>query len=112
MTALTTSATVDVTVNGRAYSRTVPARLLLTDFLREELGLTGTHVGCEHGDCGACNSGGRRLVRGCLTLTAQVNGRAGTTIEAIMADGRLHPVQQALLDENGLQWGSAHPAWS
>ena len=110
MTVLPTSVMVDVTVNGRPYSRTVPARQLLTDFLREELGLTGTHVGCEHGVCGACNV----LVDGVLVRWLPHARRAGhgpavTTIEGVTADGQLHPVQQALLDETALQCGFCTP---
>jgi carbon-monoxide dehydrogenase small subunit len=102
---------VQVTVNGVGYERDVPARRLLTDFLRHDLGLTGTHVGCEHGVCGACNvvlDG--ELVRACLLFAPQVDGRSIRTVEGLAADdGTLHPVQQALLEERGFQCGFCTP---
>src|SRR3954453_4853273 len=91
---------IDVTVNGRAYQRAVEPRLLLSDFLRHELRLTGTHVGCEHGVCGACTilvDG--ELARSCLMLAVQVDGCSVTTVEGLAAaDGTLHPVQEAFWD--------------
>jgi aerobic carbon-monoxide dehydrogenase small subunit len=102
---------VGVIVNGEAYRRTVPARRLLSDFIRHDLGLTGTHVGCEHGVCGACNvliDG--TLTRSCLILAAQVSGREVTTIEGLASRGQeLHAVQRALLEENGFQCGFCTP---
>ena len=102
---------VTVTVNGRAYARTVPTRKTLADFLREDLGLTGTHLGCEHGVCGACTvsvDGG--IVRSCLMLAVQVDGRELTTIEGVApAQGRLSTVQQAFWDHHGLQCGFCTP---
>ena len=86
---------VALTVNGESVSRRVSVRMLLSDFLRHELGLTGTHVGCEHGVCGCCTV----LIdgkpgRSCLTLAVQANGYAIRTIESVAsADGTLHPVQ-------------------
>lgn len=105
--------TVSLRVNGRLRSATVPARRLLSDFLRHDLGLTGTHVGCEHGVCGCCTvllDGS--AVRGCLLLAVGVQGRDVTTIEGLAApDGALHPVQQAFHDEHGLQCGFCTPGF-
>jgi carbon-monoxide dehydrogenase small subunit len=102
---------VVVTVNGRDYTRTVPTRKTLADFLREDLGLTGTHLGCEHGVCGACTvrlDGG--IVRSCLMLAVQADGRELTTIEGIApGPGRLSTVQQAFWDHHGLQCGFCTP---
>jgi carbon-monoxide dehydrogenase small subunit len=100
-----------VSVNGRRVSETVEPRLLLTDFLRHRLGLTGTHVGCEHGVCGACTvllDG--RSVRSCLLLAVQASGRDVTTVEGLApAGGGLHPLQQAFRDHHGLQCGFCTP---
>jgi carbon-monoxide dehydrogenase small subunit len=101
-------AAVEVEVNGVRHRREVEPRLLLSDFLRHDLGLTGTHVGCEHGVCGACTvllDG--EAVRSCLLLAVQANGRAVTTVEGLTgaADGELHPLQQAFWDAHGLQCG-------
>jgi aerobic carbon-monoxide dehydrogenase small subunit len=101
---------VDVTVNGRRYRETVQDRLLLSDFLRHTLGLTGTHVGCEHGVCGACTvllDGAS--VRSCLLLAAQVDGRELTTVEALASDGALNPLQQAFKECHALQCGFCTP---
>src|SRR5689334_23464065 len=103
---------VRVTVNGRTYERTVSPRLTLADFLREELGLTGTHLACEHGVCGACTV----LVdgasaRSCLMLAAQANGKAVTTIEGLATDGALNPLQQALRDSHSFQCGFCTPGF-
>ncbi|WP_244443292.1 (2Fe-2S)-binding protein [Bradyrhizobium sp. Ai1a-2] len=102
---------VSMTVNGEAVSRTVSVRMLLSDFLRHELGLTGTHVGCEHGVCGCCTvliDG--RAGRSCLTLAVQANGYDIRTIESVAAaDGTLHPVQQAFKECHGLQCGYCTP---
>ncbi len=99
--------TVVTTVNGERYERRVEARLLLSDFLRHELGLTGTHVGCEHGVCGACTvllDG--EPVRSCLILAVQADGRELTTVEGLAADSsQLHPLQEAFRDAHGLQCG-------
>ncbi len=103
--------TVTVMVNGRLRSAEVPARRLLSDFLRHDLGLTGTHVGCEHGVCGCCTvllDG--NAVRACLLLAVGVDGMEVTTIEGLAAaDGGLHPVQQAFHDHHGLQCGFCTP---
>jgi carbon-monoxide dehydrogenase small subunit len=102
-------ASVTVEVNGRRYRRQVPARRLLSDFLRHDLGLTGTHVGCEHGVCGACNVRvDGELVRACLMLAVQVDDRRVETIEGLAGD-ELHPVQRALLEHHGLQCGFCTP---
>jgi aerobic-type carbon monoxide dehydrogenase small subunit (CoxS/CutS family) len=101
---------VAVTVNGRHYEESVPDRLLLSDFLRHTLGLTGTHVGCEHGVCGACTV---RLdgvsVRSCLLLAAQVDGAALETVEGLARDGRLTPLQEAFRAHHALQCGFCTP---
>jgi carbon-monoxide dehydrogenase small subunit len=99
---------INVTVNGRAYQRAVEPRLLLSDFLRHDLRLTGTHVGCEHGVCGACTVlVDDQLARSCLMLAIQADGAHITTVEGLApsADGGLHPVQQAFWDAHGLQCG-------
>jgi carbon-monoxide dehydrogenase small subunit len=102
---------ITVTVNGRPYTRTVPTRKTLADFLREDLGLTGTHLGCEHGVCGACTvnvDGG--IVRSCLMLAVQAGGRELTTIEGVApGPGQLSTVQQAFWDHHGLQCGFCTP---
>lgn len=98
---------VTVTVNGQVYERSVEPRLLLSDFIRHELQLTGTHVGCEHGVCGACTvllNG--RAVRSCLLFAVQANGAEVTTVEGLASDpGELHPVQEAFWEAHGLQCG-------
>jgi carbon-monoxide dehydrogenase small subunit len=105
--------TVRVRVNGVAREVDVPARRLLSDALRHDLRLTGTHVGCEHGVCGACTvllDG--EPVRSCLTLAASVDGHEVTTVEGLARpDGSLHPVQQAFHDCHGLQCGFCTPGF-
>ncbi len=100
-----------LTVNGQAYSRTVEPRLLLSDFLRHDLGLTGTHVGCEQGVCGACTilyDG--QPSRSCLMLAVQANGHAITTVEGLAkSQSDLHPLQQAFWEKHGLQCGFCTP---
>jgi aerobic-type carbon monoxide dehydrogenase small subunit (CoxS/CutS family) len=102
---------VRITVNGEAVHSTVSVRMLLSDFIRHELGLTGTHVGCEHGVCGCCTvliDG--KAARSCLTLAVQANGYHIRTIESVAAaDGKLHPVQQAFKECHGLQCGYCTP---
>jgi len=97
---------VEVTVNGRTFSEDVEPRLLLSDFLRHTLGLTGTHVGCEHGVCGACTI---RLdgaaVRSCLLLAVQAEGCTIETVEGLAANGELHPLQEAFREHHALQCG-------
>ena len=98
---------LSVTVNGVSYERSVESRLLLSDFLRHELNLTGTHVGCEHGSCGACTillDGA--AVRSCILFAVQVDGHAITTVEGLAAGpDRLHPLQAAFHEKHGLQCG-------
>ncbi len=99
---------IRVVVNGREYERTVEPRLLLSDFLRHELRLTGTHVGCEHGVCGACTVlVDDQLARSCLMLAVQADGANVTTVEGLGQIGtdRLHPIQEAFWDAHGLQCG-------
>jgi len=104
---------VRVSVNGREYQTSVPARLLLSDFLRHRLGLTGTHVGCEHGVCGACTVLlGGSAVRSCLLLAVQADGAEITTVEGLAPGAeRLHPVQEAFRDAHGLQCGFCTPGF-
>ena len=99
-----------VTVNGTLYRREVEPRLLLSDFLRHELGLTGTHVGCEHGVCGSCTViiDGRPL-RSCLMFAIQAEGRSVTTVEGLGTPDNLHPVQEAFREAHGLQCGFCTP---
>src|SRR2546430_9004186 len=99
-----------ITVNGVRYEREVEARVHLADFLRHELHLTGTHVGCEHGVCGACTvivDG--RAVRSCLMLAVQAAGSEVTTIEGLAPDGELGPLQQAMWDSHSFQCGFCTP---
>jgi carbon-monoxide dehydrogenase small subunit len=98
---------VSVIVNGRSVERAVEPRLLLSDFLRHELGLTGTHVGCEHGVCGACTVlVDDQPARSCLMLAVQADGASVTTVEGLaISPEALHPVQQAFWDAHGLQCG-------
>ena len=102
-------ANVTMTVNGRSVSKAVEDRTLLVDFLREELGLTGTHVGCDTSQCGACvvHIDGKS-VKACTALAAQADGAEVTTIEGL-ANGELHPVQAAFREHHGLQCGFCTP---
>ena len=103
---------VQVTVNGRARSATVEPRLTLADFLRERCELTGTHIGCEHGVCGACTillDG--EPVRSCLMLGVQAAGSEIVTVEGIATDGVMHPVQQAFWDSHSFQCGFCTPGF-
>ncbi len=121
---------ISVTVNGVEYTCTVEPRLLLSDFLRHELNLTGTHVGCEHGSCGACTilmvelaaesaDQGRAdakqiAVRSCIMFAVQANGHALTTVEGLTPDGdmkKLHPLQNAFREKHGLQCGYCTPGF-
>jgi carbon-monoxide dehydrogenase small subunit len=104
--------TVTVTVNGTHYERTVEPRLLLSDFLRHELGLTGTHVGCEHGVCGACTvlfEG--EPVRSCLMFAVQANGHEILTVEGLGTPENLHPLQEAFREAHGVQCGFCTPGF-
>ena len=101
---------ISVTVNGTVYDREVEPRRLLGDFLRENLGLVGTHYGCEHGVCGACTvilDGDS--VRSCLTFAVQADGTEITTVEGLAQDGELHPLQEAFWKNHGLQCGFCTP---
>ncbi len=105
-----TSIEITVTVNGTPYTRVVEPRKLLSDFLREDLELTGTHVGCEHGVCGACTVRlNGRTARACLTFAVQVDGADIGTIEGLARDGELTRLQQAFWDHHGLQCGFCTP---
>ena len=100
---------VTMTVNGEAVTRRVEARQHLVDFLREELQLTGTHVGCEHGVCGACTVRVEgQIVRGCLMLAAQADGLRVDTIEGLAERGEIADLQAAFLERNALQCGYLH----
>jgi carbon-monoxide dehydrogenase small subunit len=102
--------TITVTVNGVTYTATVPARQTLLDFLREDLRLTGSHAGCEHGVCGCCNvflDGD--LVRSCILFAIQASGCQVTTIEGLGTVDHMHPVQQAFAAHHGLQCGYCTP---
>jgi aerobic carbon-monoxide dehydrogenase small subunit len=99
-----------LTVNGKAFARVVESRLTLADFLRHELGLTGTHLGCEHGVCGACTvlvDG--RSTRACLMFAVQASGCEVTTVEGLAPDGKLSVLQRAFVDNHGLQCGFCTP---
>jgi aerobic-type carbon monoxide dehydrogenase small subunit (CoxS/CutS family) len=101
---------IAVTVNGTRHERVVESRLLLSDFIRQELKLYGTHVGCEHGVCGACTvllDG--RPARSCLTLAAQADGASIETVESLASGSELHPLQQAFHEHFGLQCGFCTP---
>lgn len=104
---------VNLTVNGAPYQRTIEPRLLLSDFLRHELGLTGTHVGCEHGVCGACTilfDG--QAVRSCIMFAVQANGHDLVTVEGLAGDpAQLHPLQQGFWEAHGLQCGYCTPGF-
>ena len=96
---------VRVTVNGQVYERTVEARRTLADFLRDDLGLTGTHLGCEHGVCGACTiTLNGRTARSCLIFAVQADGADILTVEGLAApDGALHPLQESFWEHHALQ---------
>jgi carbon-monoxide dehydrogenase small subunit len=102
---------VDMSINGRRHAGHVEARVSLADFLRDDAGYTGVHIGCEHGVCGACTvivDG--KAVRSCLMLAVQAEGAEVMTAEGLAApDGTLHPVQQAMLEEHALQCGFCTP---
>jgi carbon-monoxide dehydrogenase small subunit len=103
---------ITVTVNGAQYERSIEPRLLLSDFLRHELGLTGTHVGCEHGVCGACTvlfDG--QPVRSCLMFAVQADGHEILTVEALGTMDDLHPLQEAFWEAHGLQCGFCTPGF-
>ena len=102
--------TIRVTINGRLYEEEVEPRILLAHFLRETIGLTGTHVGCVIGECGACSvllDG--KVVKSCLHFAVQANGREITTIEGLAKDGELNPVQEAFVKNYAFQCGYCTP---
>ena len=106
----TTETKLSLTVNGTRISRTVEPRTHLIDFLRDEVGLTGSHIGCEHGVCGACTVRvDGNIVRGCLTLAVQCEGKAVDTIEGLSDSGELAQLQQAFHERNALQCGYCTP---
>ncbi len=104
--------TITVTVNGTRYERTVEPRLLLSDFIRHDLNLTGTHVGCEHGVCGACTvlfDG--QPIRSCLMFAVQADNHEITTVEELGTMDNLHPIQEAFREAHGLQCGFCTPGF-
>ena len=104
--------TIKVIVNGRAYERLVEVRMTLADFIRQELDLTGTHLGCEHGVCGACTvlfNG--EAVRSCLMLAVQADGAELYTVEGLAEGDQLHPLQRAFQDKHALQCGFCTPGF-
>lgn len=108
-----TAVPIALTVNGAARDGAAEARKTLADFLREDLGLTGTHLGCEHGVCGACTvlvDG--EPVRSCLMLAVQATGASVTTIEGLAADGAMNPLQRALRDNHSFQCGFCTPGFA
>jgi aerobic carbon-monoxide dehydrogenase small subunit len=109
---MTTRRTIQLTVNDRAYERTVDVRMTLADFLREELNLTGTHLGCEHGICGACTIlWDGEAVRSCLLLAVQADGATLMTVEGLASGDTLHPLQQAFHEQHALQCGFCTPGF-
>ena len=109
---MTAKRTIQLTVNDRAYERTVEVRLTLADFLREELNLTGTHLGCEHGICGACTiMVNGEAVRSCLMLAVQADGATLMTVEGLAQGETLHPLQQAFHENHALQCGFCTPGF-
>lgn len=109
---MTTTHRIRVTVNGASYEREVESRLTLADFLREELDLTGTHLGCEHGVCGACTilyNG--EAMRSCLLLAVQADGAELQTVEGLAQGDTLHPLQRAFHEQHALQCGFCTPGF-
>ena len=101
---------VSMTVNGKSVSGEVEPRTLLVEFLRQQLGLTGTHVGCDTGQCGACTIHlDGRAVKSCSVLTAQADGAEVVTIEGVSSNGSMHPMQAAFQENHGLQCGFCTP---
>jgi aerobic-type carbon monoxide dehydrogenase small subunit (CoxS/CutS family) len=102
--------TISLTVNGQPHAAQVEPRLLLVDFLREDLGLTGTHIGCEHGVCGTCTvllNGAS--IRSCITLAVQADGASIDTVEGLAQGGEMHPLQDEFAEKQGLQCGYCTP---
>ncbi len=107
---MTVKIDISIVVNGKRYERSVEPRILLSDFLRHELGLTGTHVGCEHGVCGTCTvlfDG--KPVRSCLMFAVQAEGHEVRTVEGLGTVEALHPLQEAFWEEHGAQCGYCTP---
>jgi len=103
---------IAITVNGSLYERRIEPRLLLSDFLRHDLGLTGTHIGCEHGVCGACTvllDG--KPVRSCLMFAVQASGHEILTVESLGSIDQLHPIQEAFHEAHGVQCGFCTPGF-
>jgi len=101
---------ITVKVNGQQYRRKINSRMLLVDFIRDELELTGTHIGCDTGHCGACTIMLNGVtVKSCMLLAAQANNADIRTIEGVAVNGKLHPVQEAFLEQHGLQCGYCTP---
>ena len=101
---------VDITVNGIPYQREIEPRLLLVEFIREELGLTGTHIGCDTSYCGACTvTLEGNVVKSCTLLAVQADQRKVETVEGLESDGKLHPLQTAFSEHHGLQCGYCTP---
>ena len=101
---------VDVTVNGARYQREIEPRMLLVEFIREELALTGTHIGCDTSYCGACSivlNG--KLIKSCTALAVQADGGVIDTVEGLEEDGKFHPLQAAFSEHHGLQCGYCTP---
>ena len=101
---------IHLTVNGRSFEREIPVKKMLIDLLREDLGLTGTKVGCAEGECGACTvllDG--KAICSCMMLAVEVDGGRITTIEGLARDGKLHPLQQAFIDQGAAQCGYCTP---
>ncbi len=107
---MTTMHNIKLTVNGKEYERSVEPRLLLSDFLRHDLGLSGTHVGCEHGLCGACTILFDGLsMRSCLMFAVQANGHEIQTVEGLGTPEKPHPIQEAFMEKHALQCGFCTP---
>jgi len=102
--------TISVEVNGQRYEREIEARRLLVHFIRDDLDLTGTHVGCDTGNCGACSvTVNGTLVKSCMMLAVQADGATIQTVESLSPDGELHPLQQAFSEHHALQCGYCTP---
>lgn len=109
---MTQKVKINITVNGTRYEREVEPRLLLSDFIRHDLGLTGTHVGCEHGLCGACTvimDG--QAVRSCILFAVMADGHEIQTVESLGTPEKLHPVQEAFMEKHALQCGFCTPGF-
>jgi aerobic carbon-monoxide dehydrogenase small subunit len=106
----TTDRTISVEVNGEVIEREVPARRLLVHFLRDDLGLTGTHIGCDTGNCGACTVGYEGMaIKSCMMLAVQADGATITTVEGLAPDGELTPLQRSFSEHHALQCGYCTP---